>query len=132
MHSKLRMTLVWAFGVWCGIAPFVWAASDSARPLPRATVVAPEGMATTYHIRDMHGRMLIVEVPALASPDVKVSDPAHGTVGATVMAIDGQTNQAKVRTQEGQILVLNLPPEAVMGMRVGDQFTLSIAQRSWQ
>jgi len=48
---------------------------------------------------------------------------------ATVMAIDGQTNQARVRTQEGQTLVLNLSPEAVMGMRVGDRFTLSIAQR---
>jgi len=129
MHPKLRITLVLAFGVLFGMTPFVWAANG---PLPSATVVSPEGTPTTYYIRDMHDRMLTVEVPALASPDVKVSDPVQGTVGATVMAVDGQMHQARVRTQEGQTLVLDLPPEAVTGMRVGDQFTLSIAQRPRQ
>ena len=132
MHPKLRITLVLAFGVFIGVVPAALAATGTAGPLPSATVVWPEGATTTYYIRDMGGRMLTVEVPPLASPDVKVSDPARGTVAATVMAVDGQTNQVKVRTQEGQILVLNLPPEAVSGMRVGDQFTLSIAQRSRQ
>ena len=130
MHPKLRIALVLAFGVCIGVAPLAFAASDTAGPLPSATVVSPEGTTTTYHVRDMHGRMVTVEVPSLASPDVRVSDPAQGTVAATVMAVDGQTNQVKVRTQEGQILVLNLPPETVSGMRVGDQFMLSIAQRS--
>jgi hypothetical protein len=127
MHPKFRMTLVLAFGILCGIAPCIWAANTPG-PLPSATVVAPESAPTTYYIRDMHDRMLTVEVPALGSPDLKVSDPVRGTVGATVIAVDGQTHQARLRTQEGQILVLDLPPEAVMGMRVGDQFTLSIAQ----
>lgn len=127
MHAKLRMTLVLAFGVLVSMATCTWAA-HTAGPLPSAMVVSPED-TTTYSIRDMDGRMLRVEVPSLASPEVRVSDPRQGTVAATVMAIDGQTNQAKVRTQEGQTLVLHLPPEAVMGMRVGDRFTLSIAQR---
>ena len=131
MQLKCRISLVLAFGVLLGMAPFGWAA-NTPEPLASATVVAPERTPTTYYIRDMHDRMLTVEVPALGSPDVRVSDPVHGTVGAMVMAIDGQTHQARVRTHEGQILVLDLPPEAVTGMRVGDQFTLSIAQRSQQ
>jgi hypothetical protein len=132
MYLRLRRTLILVFGVCIGVAPVALAASDTAGPLPSATVVAPEGTPTTYYIRDMHGRMLTVEVPPLASPDVRVSDPAQGTVAATVMAVDGQTNRVRVRTQEGQILVLNLPAETVSGMRVGDQFMLSIAQRSRQ
>jgi len=76
--------------------------------------------------------MLTVEVPSLGSPEVRVSNPAQRTVDAMVMAVDVRTNQVRVRTQEGQTLVLNLSPEAVMGMRVGDQFTLVIAQRSLQ
>src|SRR5438034_10259155 len=123
MYPKLRMTLVVAFGVLLGLAPCIWAA-NTPQPLPSATVEAPASPPTTYSIRDMNDRMLTVEVPALGSPDLKVSDPVHGTVGATVTAIDGQTHQARLRTQEGQTLVLDLPPEAVMGMRVGDQFTL--------
>src|SRR5215813_8983079 len=107
MHPKLRITLVVAFGLFIGVAPLALAASGTAGPLPSATVVSPANTATTYYIRDMGGRMLTVEVPPLASPDIRVSDPVEGTVAATVMAVDGQTNQVKVRTQEGQILVLN-------------------------
>lgn len=128
MYPQRRSMLALALSVVCAVAPCALAASDSAEPLPRATVVWPDS-TTTYHIRDMHGRMLTVEVPALTSPDIKVSDPVQGTVEATVMAVDGQTNQARVRTQEGQILVLTLSPETVMGMRVGDHVTLSVAQR---
>src|SRR5262249_59058649 len=113
------------------LAPCIWAA-NTPEPLASATVEAPANPPTTYHIRDMHDNMLTVEVPALGSPDLRVSDPVHGTVEATVMAIDGQTHQVRLRTQEGQTLVLDLPARAVMGMRVGDQFTLSIAQRSPQ
>src|SRR5262245_33798342 len=99
MHPKLRKSLVMAFGVLLGMAPLVWAA-NTPEPLPSATVVAPESAPTTYHIRDMNDRMLTVEVPALGSPDLKVSDPVRGTVEATVMAIDGQAHQARLRTQE--------------------------------
>ena len=127
MYPKLRMTLVLAFGVLCAMTSFIWAANTPG-PVPSAIVVAPESSPTTYYIRDMHDRMLTVEVPALGSPELKVSDPVRGTVGATVIAVDGQTHQARLRTQEGQILVLNLPPKTVAGLRVGDQFTLSVAQ----
>ena len=130
MHPKLHsVILVVAFGILLGLAPCIWAA-NTPEPLPSATVEAPASPPTTYHIRDMHDNMLTVEVPALGSPDVKVSDPVRGTVMATVTAIDGQTHKVRLRTQEGQILALDLPPEAIMGMRVGDQFTLSITQRS--
>lgn len=128
MHSKCRSTFIWAFGVLASMTTCVWAA-NTAGQLPSAMVVSPQGTTTTYHIRDMGGRMLTVDMPPLASPDVKVSDPIQGTVAATVMAVDARTNQARVRTREGQILALRLPPETAMGMRVGDQFTLSIAQR---
>ena len=132
MHIMLRIPLTVAWGVWCGVAPGVWAASDTARPLPRATVVAPEDTPTTYHVQDMDGRIVTVDVPPLRSPAVQVSDPTQGTVEATVLVIDGETNQVTVRTQAGQTLVLTLAPEVVTGLRVGDHFTLSIVQRSWQ
>jgi len=131
MHPKCRLVMVVAFSVLLGLAPYIWAA-NTPEPLASATVEAPASPPTTYHIRDMHDSMLTVEVPALGSPDLRVSDPVHGTVEATVMAIDGQTHQVRLRTQEGQTLMLHLPPEAFRGMRVGDQFTLSIAQRSPQ
>lgn len=131
MHPKLRITFVLAFGVLISMATYGWAAHTAGR-LPSAMVVSPEDTPTTYYIRDMGGHMLTVEVPSLGSPEVRVSDPMQGTVAATVMAVDGQTSQARVRTQQGQTLVLHLPPEAIIGMRVGDQFTLSIAQRSRQ
>lgn len=126
MYPTLRITLVVAFGVLLGLTPGIWAA-NTPEPLPSATVEAPASPPTTYHIRDMHDNMLTVDVPALGSPDLKVSDPVRGTVMATVTAIDGQTHQVRLRTQEGQTLMLDLPPETLMGMRVGDQFTLSVA-----
>ena len=128
MHPKLcSVILVVAFGILLGLSPCIWAA-NTPEPLASATVEAPASPPTTYHIRDMHDNMLTVEVPALGSPGLRISDPVHGTVEATVTAIDGQTHQVRLRTQEGQTLMLNLPPEAFMGMRVGDQFTLSITQ----
>jgi hypothetical protein len=76
----------------------------------------------------MHGELVTVEVPSLAPPALRVSDPAQGTVRATVMAVDGQTNQVKVQTQEGQMLLLNLPAESVQAMHIGDQFTLRVTR----
>jgi hypothetical protein len=132
MPTMLRIPLAVALGVWCGLAPGVWAVSDTTRPLPRATVVAPKGATTTYYVRDMDGRIVTVDVPPLGSPAVQVSDPTQGTVEATVLTVDGETNQVKVRTDAGQTLVLTLTPEAITGLRVGDHFTLSITQWSWQ
>jgi hypothetical protein len=132
MRSKLGGILVLALGVLIGVAPVVLAASSTSGPPPSATIVAPESPTTTYEVRDMHGEMVTVEVPSLAPPALKVSDPVQGTVRATVMVVDGQTNQVKVQTQEGQMLVLNLTPESVKAMHVGEQFTLRITQPSGQ
>ena len=74
---------------------------------PTATVVAPQ-RTTTYHVRDESGKMVAVTVPALGTQDVKVSDPAAGTVPATVLALDAPRSQAQVQTQQGQRLVLTL------------------------
>lgn len=132
MHIMFRILLAVAVGVWCDLVPRVWAASATTGPLPRATVVAPEDTPTTYYIRDMDGRILIVDMPPLGSPAVQISNPTQGTVEATVLEVNGATNQVKIGTDAGQILVLTLTPEAVAGLRVGEHFTLSIVQRLWQ
>jgi hypothetical protein len=132
MGPKLRRTLVLTLSVLFSVAPCVFAAGGIAGPLPRATVVWPEDPPTTYYITDMGGHMLTAEVPSLGSPQLRVSNPRQGTVEATVMAVDVRTNQVRMQTQEGQILVLNLSPEAVMGMRVGDQFTLVVVPQLLQ
>jgi hypothetical protein len=93
---------------------------------PTATVVAPQ-RTTTYHVRDESGRMVAVTVPALGTQDVKVSDPAAGTVPATVTALDAPQRQAQVQTQQGQRLVLTLPPDLFARPRVGDRFLLQVA-----
>ncbi len=38
MPTMLRIPLAVALGVWCGLAPGVWAASATTGPLPRATI----------------------------------------------------------------------------------------------
>jgi hypothetical protein len=130
MRGKFSRILTLTFGVLCGVASVVLAANVPSGQAPSATIIAPESPNTIYQVRDMHGEMVTVEVPSLAPPELKVSDPDQGTVRATVMAVDGQTNQVKVQTQEGQMLLLQLPSESVRGMQIGNQFTLRISQPS--
>jgi len=130
MHPKLYTTLALAGSIFLSMAPFVLATNDTARQPASATLASPQDTTTTYHVRDMDGNIVTVEVPAMGSPSVKVSDPAQQTVQATVRAVDGVTNQVTVQTQEGQMLILQLSSESLPGMRVGDQFTLQVAQRS--
>ena len=129
MYAALRVPLAVAFGAWCGVASAVWAASDTARPFPSAIVVAPED-TITYSLQDMGGQTVTATVPALASPQVKVSDRAQQAVQVTVLVIDGLHNQVTVQTQQGQTLMLTVPQEMVLGMRVGDEFLLQVAQRA--
>ena len=129
MLSKLRFTLIVALGVLFGVASLIQAASNTAAPPPSAAIVSPQD-TTTYHVRDMDGRIVTVQVPSMASPNFKVSNPDEGTVRATVKAIDGEKNQVRVQTQAGQMLVLYLSPESVVSLRVGDEFTLQVAQQS--
>jgi hypothetical protein len=78
----------------------------------------------------MGGQTVTATVPALASPQVKVSDRAQQAVQVTVLVIDGLHNQVTVQTQQGQTLMLTVPQEMVLGMRVGDEFLLQVAQRA--
>jgi len=130
MHPKLYITLALAMSIFLSKAPLALAANDTAGQPARATLASPQDTTTTYNVRDMDGHIVTVEVPAMGSPGVKVSDPAQRTVQATVQGVDGTTNRVTVQTQEGQMLILQLPPKSVVGMRVGDQFTLQVAQRS--
>jgi len=132
MSSIRRVPLVVALGVFLSMTPLARAVSDTAPQPASVTLVAPQDTATTYHVRDQDGRIVTTDVPAMGSPHVLVSDPAQGTVLVTVMAIDGQTTQVTVQTHEGQRLVLHRLPGSLAGLRVGDQFTLYVAQRATQ
>jgi hypothetical protein len=130
MHPTRRIPLVMALGVCLSVIPIVFTAISSAGQHPSAPLVAPQEMPTTSHVQELKGD--IVTVHAMVPENIKVSDPAQGTVQATVMAIDRQINQAKVQTHEGQRLVLYLAPESLAGMRVGHYIMLQVAQRSAQ
>jgi len=130
MSSPLRSTVV-VVGIVVSMVVLGCQARRPTEERPTATVVAPQ-RTTTYHVRDESGRMVAVTVPALGAQDVKVSDPAEGTVPATVMALDAQRSQAEVQTPQGQRLVLTLPPELLARMRVGDHFLLQVVQPSGQ
>jgi len=130
MHPKLHTTLALAGSIFLSIALFALAPNDTAGQPASATLASPQDTTTTYNVRDMDGNIVTVEVPAMGSPSIKVSDPAQRTVQATVRAVDGVTNRVTVQTQEGQMLILQLSSESLPGMRVGDQFTLQVAQRS--
>ena len=125
MLSPFRGILV-VFGIVVSLVVVGCRTRGPAGETPTATVVAPQ-RTTTYHVRDESGRMVAVTVPALGTQDVKVSDPAAGTVPATVTALDAPQRQAQVQTQQGQRLVLTLPPELFARLRVGDHFLLQVA-----
>jgi hypothetical protein len=129
MHLMRRLSLVVALGVCLSMNPVVPAGSGTARQPPSAMLGAPEDTPTTSYVRELDSPSATVKVRALVPQNVKVSDPAQGTVRATVMAINGQINQVKVYTHEGQMFLLFLEPESLPGIRVGDQFTLQVAQR---
>ena len=126
MRSTLYPTWVCLLGVLCVAAPLALAADQAAGQSPHAKIVTVEGAATTWQVEGMHGQTVTVEVPSHTITDIKLSDPAHGTVLGTVVSLDGETNRVKVHTQEGQMVVLELPHETIMRMRLGDTFTLAV------
>ena len=131
MSFPLRSLSVVVCSMAIGMGIFGCQARGGREESATATVVAPQ-RTTTYHVRDESGKMVAVTVPALGAQDVKVSDPAEGTVPATVVALDAQRSQAQVQTQKGQRLVLTLPSELLARMRVGDRFLLQVAPASGQ
>ena len=90
------------------------------QPQPlRATVVHVEGAKQTWHVTDMHGKIVEVEVPSQSIVDIQTSQeerpgargtagPGTGTVLATVVAVDTLTNRVKVQTQAGQVIELDV------------------------
>ena len=129
MAASLRSIMVVVVGMVVSMG--VLGCRARGEPPASATLVAPQ-RTTTYHVRDESGRMVAVTIPALGTQDVKVSDPAAGTVSATVLALDEPRRQAQVQTQKGQRLVLTLPPELLTRMRVGDRFLLQVVQPAGQ
>ena len=132
LYPTRRIPLVMALGVCLSVTPIVFTATSSAGQPPSAPLVAPQEMPTTSHVQELKGDIVTVHVHAMVPENIKVSDPAQGTVQATVMAVDSQINQVKVQTHKGQRLVLYLAPESLAGMRVGSDILLQVAQRSAQ
>jgi len=100
----------------------------------RATVVHVEGAKQTWHVTDMHGKIVEVEVPSHSLVDIQASQEAQpgtsgpagqgrGTVQATVVAVDTLTNRVKVQTQAGQVIELET---AAKDRQIGEQVTLIV------
>ena len=100
----------------------------------RATVVHVEGAVQTWHVTDMHGKIVEVEVPSQSIVDIQTSTEGQpgasgtsgqvtGTVLATVVAVDTLTNRVKVQTQAGQVIELETPAK---DRQIGEQVTLIV------
>jgi hypothetical protein len=129
MHLRRRLPLIVALGVCLSLAPTVLTVSGTTRYPLGATFGLSEDTPTTSSVRELESDSATVKVRAMVPHNLKVSDPVQGTVRATVMAINGQINQVKIYTHEGQMFLLFMEPQSLARMRVGEQFTLQVAQR---
>ena len=124
---------------WLGLLGVVVAAttlvasSAVGQPL-RATVVTVEGAKQTWHVTDMDGKSVEVDVPSQSTVDIQTSKEERtqlrgtagqvvGTVQATVVAVDTLTNRVKVQTQAGQVIELDTP---ATDRQIGEQLTLIV------
>jgi len=100
----------------------------------RATVVHVEGAKQTWHVTDMDGKIVEVDVPSQSIVDIQTSQveqpgangtsgPVTGTVLARVVAVDTLTNRVKVQTQAGQVIELDTPAK---DRQIGEQVTLIV------
>ena len=126
MRSTRYLTWVLVLGILGMAGSFALAADQAAGQPSRVKIVAVEGAATSWQVEGMHGQTVTVDVPSQTLADIKLSDPAQGTVQGTVVALDGETNRVKVHTREGQLVVLEMPHDTIMKMRMGDTFTLVV------
>jgi len=119
-------------GVVCAVTTLV-SPSAFGQPL-RATVVHVEGAKQTWHVTDMDGKIVEVEVPSQSIVDIQTSKEERpgasgtsgqvtGTVLATVVTVDRLTNRVKVQTQAGQVIELETPAKA---RQIGEQVTLIV------
>ena len=109
------------------------APSAFGQPL-RATVLNVEGAERTWHVTDMNGKIVEVEVPSRSIIDIQTtkeerpgasgtSGQMTGTVLATVVAVDTLTNRVKVQTKAGQVVELET---SAKDRRIGEQVTLIV------
>ena len=109
------------------------APSAFGQPL-RATVLNVEGAERTWHVTDMNGKIVEVEVPSRSTIDIQTSKEERpgasgtsgqmtGTVLATVVAVDTLTNRVKVQTKAGQVVELET---SAKDRRIGEQVTLIV------
>ena len=109
------------------------APSAFGQPL-RATVLNVEGAERTWHVTDMNGKIVEVEVPSRSIIDIQTSKEERpgasgtsgqmtGTVLATVVAVDTLTNRVKVQTKAGQVVELET---SAKDRQIGEQVTLIV------
>ena len=132
MHRPSCLGILRLLGVVVAVTMLV-SPSAFGQPL-RATVVHVEGAKQTWHVTDMHGKIVEVEVPSQSLVDIQASQEAQpgtsgpagqgrGTVQATVVAVDTLTNRVKVQTQAGQVIEL---ATAAKDRQIGEQVTLIV------
>ena len=132
MHRPSCLGILRLLGVVFAVTTLV-SPSAFGQPL-RATVVHVEGAEQTWHVTDMHGKIVEVKVPSQSIVDIQTSQEERsgasgtsgqvtGTVRATVVAVDTLTNRVKVQTQAGQVIELET---AAKDRQIGEQVTLIV------
>ena len=132
MHRQSCPGIMRLLGVVFAVTTLV-SPSAFGQPL-RATVVHVEGAKQTWHVTDMDGKIVEVEVPSQSIVDIQTSKEERpgasgtsgqvtGTVLATVVTVDRLTNRVKVQTQAGQVIELETPAKA---RQIGEQVTLIV------
>ena len=130
MHRQSCPGIMRLLGVVFAVTTLV-SPSAFGQPL-RATVVHVEGAKQTWHVTDMDGKIVEVEVPSQSIVDIQTSKEERpgasntsgqvtGTVLATVVTVDRLTNRVKVQTQAGQVIELETPAK---DRQIGEQVTL--------
>ena len=132
MHRQSCPGIMRLLGVVFAVTTLV-SPSAFGQPL-RATVVHVEGAKQTWHVTDMDGKIVEVEVPSQSIVDIQTSKEERpgasntsgqvtGTVPATVVTVDRLTNRVKVQTQAGQVIELETPAK---DRQIGEQVTLIV------
>ena len=132
MHRQSCPGIMRLLGVVFAVTTLV-SPSTFGQPL-RATVVNVEGAKQTWHVTDMDGKIVEVEVPSQSIVDIQTSKEERpgasntsgqvtGTVLATVVTVDRLTNRVKVQTQAGQVIELETPAK---DRQIGEQVTLIV------
>jgi hypothetical protein len=130
MHRQSCLSPLRLLGIIFAVTTLL-APSAFGQPL-RATVVQVEGAEQTWHVTDMHGKIVEVKVPSQSIVDILTSQeappgvsgtsgPVTGTVLATVVAADTLTNRVKVQTKAGQVIELET---SAKDRQIGEQVTL--------